>query len=119
LTLVPLEPVVREEPVWIREERKIEPTPEPERKRIEPELAPIADKATEQEQRDFVRSFVTQYIAKNGETCDEFFLHWIQHRYPEIDQELIRRTVAVIVKSGRLKVSREDRADGVCFLVPA
>jgi hypothetical protein len=115
---VPLEPVVREEPVWIREERKIEP-PEPEQKRIEPKLAPIAEKATEQEQREFVRRFVTEYIAKNGETCDEFFLHWIQHRYPEIDQELIRRTVTVMVKSGRLRVSREDRVDGVSFLVIA
>jgi hypothetical protein len=116
---VPLEPVVREEPIWIREERKIEEPkqPEPEQKRIEPKLAPITETATEQEQRDFVRSFVTEYIAKNGETCDEFFLHWISYHYPEIDRELIRRTVAAMVKSGRLKVSRKDRVDNVCFLV--
>jgi hypothetical protein len=119
--LVPLEPIVREEPIWIREERKIEEPkqPEPEQKRIEPEIDLDAEKATEQEQREFVRRFVAEYIRRNGETCDEFFIHWIQHRYPEIDQELIRRTITVMVKSGRLRVSREDRVDGVCFLALA
>lgn len=103
---------------------KLEEPKQTEPERIEPELALTdAEKATEEEQREFVKRFVVAYLAKNGETADEFFAHWIQHRYPEIDQELIRKTVAVMIRSNAkkspIRVSRIDRVDGVQFLVLA
>jgi hypothetical protein len=110
--LVPLEPVEIEEPQrWVPVERASMPSvsiaePVSEPKRVEPKIDIDAEKATREELTEFVKSFVVEYLARNGETCDEFFAQWISYRYPEVSQQAVRRAINDLLEEAKVKVTR-------------
>jgi hypothetical protein len=124
LTLVPLEPVVREvtrparpafirlepaiheeEPIWVREERKFEEPKQPAPERIDPEFCRSSEPpVTHDELLAFVQDFIVRYLVKYEETPYPFFKDWLRYQYPELSAEfienahrgLIRRKATVI-----------------------
>jgi hypothetical protein len=63
---------------------------------------------TDDERKEFVKRFILDYIAKNGETADLFLEHWISHKYPEITKEAVQR---VIVRMPLRVTRRESTGD--------
>jgi hypothetical protein len=65
---------------------------------------------TDDERKQFVKRFTVDYIKQHGETADEFFCHWISHRYPEITRHVVELVIGEMTRKRKpqLKVTRRE-----------
>jgi hypothetical protein len=69
---------------------------------------------TDEERKDFVKQFVLDHLQQHGETNTLYFIHAINHRYPEITMQSVERVLFGLIQSKKV-VAQKRLAGGDTF----